>query len=106
MGEGLATWCGDQNPRSNNFTPATITKLKVIAKSDSEGIAPVYQNNTGFGNGCVNIQTAWGRRGAFGSYDYIIPSEGNEYMNVEEEVSTKSTDYLACQEVESVMDSS
>jgi hypothetical protein len=105
MGEGLSTWCGNTNPRSTP-TKANITELKLIAssKDNNSNIAPVYKNNTGMGNGCTNIMTAWGRRGNFGSFDYIIPSKGNEYMNVMSEFSTANKNFLACHEVQSIIE--
>ena len=109
VGEGYG---GGWPPQSSPADVPTGDKTQIMAQASSNkcGItsklpcAPVYRSNKAW----PNIFTQWGQRGAFGTFDFRIPSKGNDIMELTKEGKARSAanpSYLACHEVQGLVDS-
>ena len=107
VGEGYGGgWPPQPSPAD---VPTDKTQIMTQASSNKCGItgkspcAPVYRSPRAW----PNIFTQWGQRGAFGSFDFRVPSKGNDIMELTKEgkpLSAANSSYLACHEVQGLVD--
>lgn len=108
VGEGYG---GGWPPQSSPEDVPNGDKTQIMAQASSNkcGItgklpcAPVYRSSKAWSN----IFTQWGQRGAFGKFDFRIPSKGNDTMELTKEgkaCSAANPSYLACHKVQGLVD--
>jgi phosphatidylserine/phosphatidylglycerophosphate/cardiolipin synthase-like enzyme len=116
INHGVGEGYGNGWPPQPNASDMPTDKSAMVAQADgdvcgSDGkqpCAPVFRSHpVANPNQDQNIFTQWGKRGAFGSFDFTVPSKGNEIMKLTKFGTPRSTnnpDYLACHEVQGLVD--
>ena len=107
-GEGKSSGCVVGSPEWNTHTlyPGK-TPIANPKKGVSSNIVPVYPNNSSLGGNdgtCPSIFTSWGRRGSYGDFNFLIPSQGNEFMDVVDAVSMTNKSAMSCHDIDGIVD--